>query len=96
MNSHDQNQRYGLDMQQGLDAVRLLCLTIQRVQHLYLTGEGICLNGISIGELILQDALEYLSQGDTDNTRILLDVYEEWKATGQAPWPWDSSKSPYY
>ena len=41
---------------------------------------------------MLQDALEYLAWGDTRNARAFMDMYDEWKATGEAPWPYDPSK----
>ncbi|MFG6554971.1 hypothetical protein [Sulfitobacter sp. 1A16808] len=78
----------------GLDAVRLLCNAIQKVQHFDREQEGISPLCRNVGELILQDALEYLAWGDTHNARQVMDIYDRWKATGDAPWPWDSDKSP--
>jgi hypothetical protein len=78
----------------ALDAVRLLCNTIQKVQHLDKIGEGESPCCRDHGELILQDALEYLAWGDTQGARDVMEIYDEWMQTGDAPWPWDSSKSP--
>lgn len=78
----------------ALDVVRLLCNAIQKVQHFDREQEGISPPCRNAGELILQDALEYLAWGDTHNARKVMDVYDHWKATGDAPWPWDSGKTP--
>jgi hypothetical protein len=78
----------------ALDAVRLLCNAIQKVQHFDREQEGISPACRNAGELILQDALEYLAWGDTHNARKVMDVYDRWKATGEAPWPWGSDKKP--
>lgn len=78
----------------ALDAVRLLRNAIQKVQHFDREQEGISPACRNAGELMLQDALEYLSYGDTHNARKVMDVYDHWKVTGDAPWPWDSSKTP--
>ena len=78
----------------ALDAVRLLCNAIQKLQHLDKTGIGKSPCCRDHGELILQAALEYLAWGDTQGTRDLMETYDEWVKTGKAPWPWDSSKSP--
>ncbi len=78
----------------ALDAVRLLCNSIQKVQHFDRKQEGISPACNTVGELILQDALEYLAWGDTQSARKVMDVYDHWKVTGDAPWPWASSKNP--
>lgn len=71
------------------------CATRSRkVQHFDRQQEGISPACRNAGELILQDALEYLACGDTHNARKVMDVYDRWKTTGEAPWPWDSSKNP--
>lgn len=76
----------------ALDAVRLLCNAIQKVQHFDREKEGTSPACNTVGELILQDALEYLAWGDTHNARQVMDVYDRWKATGEAPWPWNNEK----
>ena len=68
----------------ALDAVRLLCNTIQKVQHFDRTGEGISPACKSAGELLLQDALEYLAWGDTHNARAVMADYDLWRQTGKA------------
>lgn len=72
----------------ALDAVRLLCNAIQKVHHFDREQEGISPLCRDPGELMLQDALEYLSWGDTHNARELMDKYDEWLKTGVAPWPY--------
>ena len=69
----------------ALDAVRLLCNTIQKVQHLDKIGEGESPCCRDHGELILQDALEYLAWGDTQGARDVMEIYDEWMQTGDAP-----------
>ena len=76
----------------GLDAVRLLCNAIQIVQYFDKTGEGESPPCKDHGELILQEALAYLAWGDTHNARAVMETYDEWKRTGEAPWPYDGSK----
>lgn len=73
------------------DAVRLLNNAIQKVQYFEREQEGLSPLCRSVGELILQDALEYLAWGDTHNARQVMDVYDDWAATGKAPWPWDAN-----
>lgn len=72
----------------ALDAVRLLCNAIQKVQYLDREGEGISPPCKTVGEYMLQDALEYLAQGDTNAAREIMDHYDHWKASGEAPWPY--------
>jgi hypothetical protein len=46
---------------------------------------------------MLQDALEYLAWGDTQNARRqLMDAYEAWLEPGAASWPYagDPSDTP--
>jgi hypothetical protein len=78
----------------ALDAVRLLCNAIQKIQHLDKEGEGISPPCKDHGELMLQDALEYLAFGDTKNARSVMAEYDNWSKTGEAPWPYDSDKPP--
>jgi hypothetical protein len=78
----------------ALDAVRLLCNAIQKVQHFDKEQEGISPACRDTGEFMLQDALFYLAFGDTHGARGIMDVYDEWKKTGEAPWPYDASKPP--
>lgn len=80
----------------ALDAVRLLSNAIQMVHYFdhHDEAEGMSPACKDHGELMLQDALQYLAWGDTIGARDIMDVYDTWKATGEAPWPWDSSKPP--
>lgn len=94
MSDDRQGQGFTAPEVTALDAVRLLCNTIQKVHHFDREQEGLSPLCHSVGELILQDALEYLACGDTHNARQVMDVYDHWKATGEAPWPWDSEKAP--
>jgi hypothetical protein len=76
----------------ALDAVRLLCNAIQKVQHFDKEQEGISPPCKDQGEFILQDALEYLAWGDTHNARAIMEIYDEWVKTGDAPWPYGGSE----
>jgi hypothetical protein len=78
----------------GDDAIRLLCNAIQKIHHFDKHGEGHSPLCRDAGELMLQAALEYLAWGDTDGARSLMDDYDNWLKTGEAPWPYDSSKPP--
>lgn len=78
----------------AVDAVRLLRNAIQKVRYFEAENEGISPACNTVGELILQDALEYLAWGDTHNARQMMDTYDQWKMTGFAPWPWASNKAP--
>jgi len=89
----DETNKQG-DNLSALDAVRLLCNAIQKVQHFDREGEGMSPLCKTEGELILQDALEYLAWGDTHNARQVMDTYDEWKKTGIAPWPYDGGPPP--
>jgi hypothetical protein len=75
----------------ALDAVRLLCNAIQQTHHLDRESEGISLPCKDAGELMLCDALQYLAFGDTAAVRKMMDQYDEWKSTGEAPWPFERS-----
>ncbi len=77
-----------------LDAVRLLCNAIQKVDYYdhHNEAEGISPLCKNHGELMLQDALFYLALGDTHNARAVMETYDDWRMTGDAPWPYDSSK----
>lgn len=70
------------------DAVRLLGNAMQKVVFFDKHQEGFAPPCKNAGELMLQDALEYLAWGDTHNARDLMDMYDEWKATGEAPEPY--------
>lgn len=78
----------------ALDAVRLLCAAIQKVQYFDKEQEGISPPCRDPGEYMLADALEYLAWGDTPGTRQCMEIYDEWKATGVAPWPYDGGPPP--
>ena len=80
----------------ALDAVRLLCNTIQKVQYFDRTGEGFSPGCYDAGELMLQDALEYLSWGDTHNARSMMKMYDEWLETGYTPWPYSGDPPPEF
>ena len=72
----------------ALDAVRLLCTAIQKVHHLDKTDEGIIAPCHDTGEYMLADALHYLAYGDTFSARSFMELYDEWKKTGKADWPY--------
>lgn len=78
----------------SLDAVRLLSNAIQKIHYFDFHDQAEAMSPPceSIGELILQDALEHLAWGDTDAARELIDLYEQWERTGEAPWPFDRIK----
>lgn len=76
------------------DAVRLLSNALHKIHHLELTGEGTSPLCKTRGELVLQDALQYLAYGDTEAARGLIDIYEEWLRTGEVPWPFDGKPPP--
>lgn len=78
----------------GHDAIRLLCHAVQKVHHFEKEQEGMSPPCKDHGELMLQEALYYLSYGDTRAARDIMDTYDEWLETGDAPWPYDSSKGP--
>lgn len=78
----------------GLDAVRLLCNAIQKVQHFESEGSGISPQCATIGEYMLCAALEYLAYGDTANARAHMDEYDHWIKTGEASWIYDTSSDP--
>ena len=78
----------------GLDAVRLLCNAIQKVQHFDQEGEGISPVCSTFGEYMLCDALEYLAYGDTNNARARMDEYDHWIKTGQASWIYNTREDP--
>lgn len=80
----------------ALDAVRLLCNAVQKIHHFdhHNEGEGISPPCHTMGEFILQDALEYLAWGDTRAARELMDIYDGWVATGRAPWPYAAGNPP--
>jgi hypothetical protein len=81
----------------ALDAVRLLCNAIQKVHHYdhHDESESMSPPCKTSSELILQSALEYLAWGDTQAARALMDAYDEWHATGKAPWPFEGTINPY-
>lgn len=78
----------------ALDAVRLLCNAIQQVQYFDKEQEGMSPPCHDPGELMLVNALEYLAWGDTTNARNCMKTYDEWKATGFTPWPYDGGPPP--
>lgn len=77
----------------GGDAVRLLGNAIRKVRHFDRHGSGITPCCRDPGELMLQDALEYLAWGDTHNARKVMAVYDLWKKAGCAPWPYRPTKA---
>ena len=72
----------------GKEAVERLCAAIQQVYHFEKYHEGLSVPGRDIGDYMLADALFYASYGDAQNGRAFLNMYEEWKETGFAPWPY--------
>jgi len=78
----------------AIDAVRLLCYAIQKVQYFDKNEEGFYPGGDDPGEFLLQDALEFLAWGDTHNARKLMDEYDTWRETGHAPWPHNGEPAP--
>lgn len=72
----------------GSDAIRLLCNTVQKVHHADRYGQDVSPLCYDTGEFILQDALEHLAHGDTDNAKALIALFEEWRRTGVAPAPY--------
>lgn len=78
----------------GEDAIRLLCNTVQMVHFYEKHDEGISIAGRDTGELILQDALQYLAHGDTNNARNCMDEYDHRQETGEAPWPCNGEPPP--
>ena len=76
------------------DAVRLLCNAALMIHHLELTGEGISPPCRTVGEIMLQDALEYLASGNTSAARELMDLYDRWLETGETEWPYGDAPAP--
>ena len=76
------------------DSIRLLSNAIRKVHHYAREGEGLSLRCRDEGELMLQDALEYLAQGDTKNARKYMALYDAWRAGAPAPWPFGSNAEP--
>jgi hypothetical protein len=75
------------------DAIRLLCNAVQKIHHLSVHGEGFSPACKNAGELVLQDALEYLAYGDTRGARSLIEIYDEWLQSGNVPWPYNGEPS---
>ena len=76
------------------DSIRLLSNAIRKVHHYAREGEGLSLRCRDEGELMLQDALEYLAQGDTINARKYMALYDAWRMGAAALWPFDPDSEP--
>ena len=72
------------------DAKRLLSNALHMLHSLEVTGYGNAPPCHSPGELMLQDALLYLSNGQVNEAKGVIADYEHWQRTGEANWPYGS------
>lgn len=76
------------------DAIRLLSNASFMISYFEFTEEGWMPPCKTTGELLLQNALHYLAYGDTENATYMIELYDEWRSTGYAPWPYDPNEPP--